>query len=213
MDCIAEKTFDTVEVALAQLRLGQPVIVTDDESRENEGDLIFPAKSATPELINFLMREACGIICAPASAQWLERLKVGSMVARNEESHRTDFCVSVDATEGITTGVSAADRAQTLQVLAQPQALPGDLVRPGHIFPIRAKAQGVLERPGHTEAAVDLAVLSGFDPVGVLCEVTNKDGSMARIDDLRAFKERFNLKMISIGSLISYREAQRVAMV
>ncbi len=210
---ILDKTFDSVEAALADLRLGKPLIVTDDESRENEGDLIFPAQLATPKLLNFLMRQACGIICAPASADWLDRLELPSMVERNQECQRTDFCLSVDAARGITTGVSAADRAYTLQLLASEQTLAKDLVRPGHIFPIRAKTGGVFERPGHTEAAVDLAQLAGFQPVGVLCEIITDDGTMARIDDLRQFKQRFDLKMISIASLVTYREHQRLALV
>lgn len=207
MKGVVEKTFDTVEAALAALRAGAPVLVTDDETRENEGDLIFPAQNATPELVNFLVHHTSGIICAPASIEWLDRLNLHRMVARNEECHRTDFCVSVDAAEGIGTGVSAADRAHTLKLLGDSRTRSEDLVRPGHIFPIRAKPDGVFERQGHTEAAVDLCQLAGFSPVGVLCEVVNPDGTMARVDDLIQFKKRFDLKMISIESLIVYRQA------
>ncbi|MGH8021877.1 MAG: 3,4-dihydroxy-2-butanone-4-phosphate synthase [Opitutaceae bacterium] len=197
--------FDTVEDAIQEIAAGRVVIVTDDESRENEGDLIMAASKATPETINMMIRYGSGIVCVPTTEYELRRLGLGPMVQQNRESHRTDFTVSVDAAEGITTGISAYDRALTIRILADPEAHPDQLVQPGHVFPLRARPGGVLERAGHTEAAVDLALLAGERPSGVLCEVLNDDGTVARVPQLVEFKKRFNLKMISIAQLIEYR--------
>lgn len=197
--------FDTIEEALVDIAAGRPVIVTDDEGRENEGDLILAAEKATPETVNMMIRHARGLICVPMMEGALKRLGIARMVAENRESQGTDFTVSVDAMEGISTGISAADRTRTIRVLADPKAKPEDLVRPGHIFPLRARPGGVLERAGHTEAAVDLARLAGLTPTAVICEILNEDGSCARIPDLLKFRQEFDLKLVSIAQLIEYR--------
>lgn len=197
--------FDSVEEAIQEIAAGRPVVVTDDENRENEGDLVMAAARAEPETINLMIREAGGLICVPTVSHQLRRLGINQMVPENRESHRTDFTVSVDAAEGITTGISAYDRARTIRILADPQASPDMLVQPGHIFPLRARPGGVLERAGHTEAAVDLASLAGLHPSGVICEILNRDGTMARQPELIEFKNRLGLKMISIAQLIEYR--------
>jgi 3,4-dihydroxy 2-butanone 4-phosphate synthase/GTP cyclohydrolase II len=181
------------------------VIVTDDERRENEGDLIMAASKATIEAIGVMIRHCSGIVCVATTGEVLSRLGLGPMVADNRDKHRTDFAVSVDAAEGVTTGISAADRARTIRIIGDPGSKPGGLVRPGHVFPLRARPGGVLERPGHTEAAVDLAVLAGLHPSGVLCELMNDDGTVARLGDIVGFKRRFSLRMISIGDLVKYR--------
>ncbi len=197
--------FDTVESALQEIAAGRLVIVTDDEDRENEGDLIMAAAKVTPQSIGMMVRYCSGIICVPATEPQLKRLGLGPMVGQNRESRRTDFTVSVDAAEGITTGVSAQDRSQTICILADPRARPEQLVQPGHVFPLRARPGGVLERAGHTEAAVDLAVLAGLPPAGVLCELVNDDGTVQRLPELLEFKQKFGLRMISIAQLIEYR--------
>jgi 3,4-dihydroxy 2-butanone 4-phosphate synthase/GTP cyclohydrolase II len=197
--------FDSVESALQDIAAGRLVIVTDDEGRENEGDLVMAASKVTPEAINMMIRHARGLICTPTTGAQLRRLGINPMVQENRESHKTAFTVSVDAAEGITTGISAYDRARTVSILANPEAKPEELVQPGHIFPLRAKDGGVLERAGHTEAAVDLASLAGLHPSGVICEILNEDGSVARLPELVEFKQRFGLKLISIASLIEYR--------
>jgi 3,4-dihydroxy 2-butanone 4-phosphate synthase/GTP cyclohydrolase II len=204
----AQTPFDSVESAIQDIAAGKLVIVTDDENRENEGDLIMAAAKATPETVNMMIRYGSGIVCVPTVEHQLRRLGLGPMVAGNRESHRTDFTVSVDAAEGITTGISAYDRTQTIRLLADPTARPEQLVQPGHVFPLRARPGGVLERAGHTEAAVDLAILAGLHPSGVLCELINDDGTVQRLPQLIAFKEKFGLRMISIAALIEYR-AQR----
>jgi 3,4-dihydroxy 2-butanone 4-phosphate synthase/GTP cyclohydrolase II len=196
---------DTIEAVLRDIRAGKPVIVIDDAERENEGDLILAAEKATAKNINFMMRFGRGLICAPISNERATRLGLNRMVLDNRESFKTDFTVSVDATENITTGISAEDRAKTIRILADPKAQPGDLVQPGHIFPLRAKAGGVLQRSGHTEAAVDLARLAGLDPSGVLCEIVKDDGTMARLPDLLKFKKQHKLKLCTILDLIEYR--------
>jgi 3,4-dihydroxy 2-butanone 4-phosphate synthase / GTP cyclohydrolase II len=201
-------TFDSVESAIAEIAAGRLVIVADDENRENEGDLIMAAEKATPETVNMMIRYGSGIVCVPTVEPQLRRLGLGPMVARNRESHRTDFTVSVDAAEGISTGISAYDRARTIRLLADPATRPEQLVQPGHVFPLRARPGGVLERAGHTEAAVDLATLAGLTPMGVLCELVNDDGTVQRLQQLTAFRQQFGLKMISIAALIEYR-AQR----
>lgn len=200
--------FDAVESAIQDIADGKLVIVTDDEGRENEGDLVMAAGKATPETINMMIRHARGLICVPTTATQLRRLGINQMVPENRESQSTAFTVSVDAAEGITTGISAYDRAATVAVLASPESRPEQLVQPGHIFPLRAKDGGVLERAGHTEAAVDLASLAGLHPSGVICEILNDDGTVARLPELVEFKARFGLKLISIASLIEYRLAR-----
>jgi 3,4-dihydroxy 2-butanone 4-phosphate synthase/GTP cyclohydrolase II len=198
-------SIDSIDAVLRDIRAGKPVIVVDDAERENEGDLILAAEKATAESINFMMRFGRGLICAPITNERATRLGLNRMVLDNRESFKTDFTVSVDATRDITTGISAEDRAKTIRLLANPKSQPGDLVQPGHIFPLRAKAGGVLQRSGHTEAAVDLARLAGLDPSGVLCEIVKDDGTMARLPDLIAFKKKHKLKLCTILDLIEYR--------
>jgi len=189
---------DSIEAVLRDIRAGKPVIVVDDAERENEGDLILAAEKATAKSVNFMMRYGRGLICTPITNERATRLGLNRMVLDNRESFKTDFTVSVDATENITTGISAEDRAKTIRVLADSKSKPGDLVQPGHIFPLRAKAGGVLQRSGHTEAAVDLARLAGLDCSGVLCEIVNDDGTMARLPDLLKFKKKHKLKLCTI---------------
>jgi len=205
MSSTAAPHFDSIESAIQDIADGKLVIVTDDEDRENEGDLIMAASKATPQTVNMMIRYCSGIICVPTVEPELRRLGLGPMVARNRESQRTDFTVSVDAAEGITTGISAYDRTQTIRVLADPASRPEQLVQPGHVFPLRARPGGVLERAGHTEAAVDLAILAGLHPSGVLCELINDDGTVQRLPELVEFGRRFGLRMISIAQLIEYR--------
>ena len=205
MSASAPLPFDSVESAIADIAAGRLVIVTDDENRENEGDLIMAATKATPETVNMMIRYGSGIVCVPTVEHQLRRLGLGPMVQQNREVQRTDFTVSVDAAEGISTGISAYDRTQTILILADPNARPEQLVQPGHTFPLRARPGGVLERAGHTEAAVDLATLAGLSPSGVLCELVNDDGTVQRLPQLEEFKKKFGLKMISIASLIEYR--------
>ncbi len=181
------------------------VIVVDDADRENEGDLVMAAEKASPKAINFMARFGRGLICVPTTGERLQQLGIEEMVARNQDSFKTDFQVTVDAAEGITTGISAADRARTIRVLCEPTATPADLRKPGHIFPLRAKPGGVLRRAGHTEAAVDFARLAGFRPVGVICEIMNDDGTMARLPELRRFARKHRLKLCSIEDLIQFR--------
>jgi 3,4-dihydroxy 2-butanone 4-phosphate synthase/GTP cyclohydrolase II len=200
--------FDPIESVLDDIRAGKIVIVTDDADRENEGDLVFAAEKVTPEAVNFMAMHGRGLICVPVTEQRAEQLGLQRMVVDNRESFRTDFTVSVDATEGVTTGISAADRAKTIALLARADARPADLVQPGHIFPLRAKSGGVLRRAGHTEAAVDLARMAGLDPTGVLCEILNTDGTMARLPELEVFKKLHGLKMCSIADLIAFRRTR-----
>ena len=197
--------FDTIEEALADIVAGKLVIVTDDENRENEGDLVMAASKATPETVNMMIRHARGLICVPTVEHQLRRLGIYQMVPENRKSQRTAFAVSVDAAEGISTGISAYDRAKTIAILADQQAKPEALVQPGHIFPLLARPGGVLQRAGHTEAAVDLASLAGLHPSGVICEILNEDGSMARLPELVELKRQFGLHMISIAQLIEFR--------
>ena len=194
-----------VEEAVADIRAGKMVIVVDDEDRENEGDLIFAAEKVTPEHVSFMVRYCSGIICVPMEGDRLEELNLPPMTSENNEAMRTAFTISVDAHEGTTTGISAADRAKTIATLIDPASRPPDLVRPGHIFPLRYTPGGVLRRAGHTEASVDLARLAGLYPAGVLCEVVNEDGSMARLPDLEAFAGRHGLRIVSIADIIRYR--------
>jgi 3,4-dihydroxy 2-butanone 4-phosphate synthase/GTP cyclohydrolase II len=197
--------FDSTESIIADIRRGKMVIVVDDEDRENEGDLIMAGQHATPAAINFMARFGRGLICAPTTSERLEQLGIGRMVRENRESFRTDFQVSVDAARDITTGISAADRAKTIQIMASPTAVPEDLVQPGHVFPLRARPGGVLQRAGHTEAAVDLATLAQCRPIGVLCEILNDDGTMARLPQLKKFAKKHRLKICSIADLIQFR--------
>jgi len=197
---------DTIEDALADLRAGKMVIVVDDANRENEGDFLIAARHATPEVINFMAKEGRGLICAPLTAERCRELELDLMVQNNSDPFRTAFTLSVDYNkDGNTTGISAHDRARTIQALIDPTTKPHDLNRPGHIFPLIAKEDGVLRRAGHTEAAVDLARLAGYEPAGVIVEIMNEDGTMARLPQLRVIADRHNLKLITIEDLITYR--------
>ncbi|MCE0496328.1 MAG: bifunctional 3,4-dihydroxy-2-butanone-4-phosphate synthase/GTP cyclohydrolase II [Methylacidiphilales bacterium] len=198
-------SIDPIESVLRDVRAGKPVIVVDDAERENEGDLILAGEKTTADSINFMVRYGRGMICAPITVERAAKLGLNRMVLDNRESFKTDFTVTVDAAEGVTTGISAADRARAVRILADPKSQPRDLVQPGHIFPLRAKAGGVLQRSGHTEAAVDLARLAGLDPSGVLCEIMKDDGTMARLPDLIRFKKKHKLKLCTILDLIEYR--------
>jgi 3,4-dihydroxy 2-butanone 4-phosphate synthase / GTP cyclohydrolase II len=200
-----ESSLNSVTELLAELRAGRMVVVMDDEDRENEGDLIMAAECATPEAVAFMIRHTSGIICVPMEEDALARLELPQMVPVNSESHRTAFTVSVDARAGTTTGVSSVDRAATIRALANPATAPNDFARPGHIFPLRSRRGGVLVRAGHTEAAVDLCRLAGLRPVGVLCEVMNDDGTMARRPQLQEFARRHALKVGTIADLIRHR--------
>jgi 3,4-dihydroxy 2-butanone 4-phosphate synthase/GTP cyclohydrolase II len=194
-----------VEEAIADIGAGRVVIVVDDHDRENEGDIIVAAERVTAEHIGFMVRYGSGIICVPMEGDRLEELQLPLMIAQNEESMGTAFTISVDARDGTTTGISAADRAHTIRTLIDPRSKPHDLARPGHIFPLRYTPGGVLRRAGHTEASVDLARLAGLYPAGVVCEVVNEDGTMARLDDLERFAKEHELSIISIADLIAYR--------
>ena len=198
-------TFAKVEDAIERIKDGGMVIVVDDEDRENEGDLICAAEKITPEHVGFMVRYCSGIICVPMEADRLERLNLPLMISDNSESMGTAFTISVDAKDGTTTGISAADRAKTIHTLIDPEAQPADLARPGHIFPLRYAEGGVLRRAGHTEASVDLARLAGLFPAGVVCEVVNEDGTMARLPDLERFAAEHDFPIISIAELIAYR--------
>ena len=197
--------FSSIESVLKDIARGKMVVVVDDADRENEGDLIMAGEKATAKSVNFMAKFGRGLICAPTVPERLQQLGIERMVLNNRESHRTDFQISVDAANGITTGISAADRAKTIKTLANPTSIPKDLVQPGHIFPLRAKAGGVLQRAGHTEAAVDLAQLAGCRPIGVICEIMSEDGSMARLPELRKFATKHKLKLCSIAQLIEFR--------
>lgn len=203
-----ENSFDSIESAIADIAAGKMVIVTDDESRENEGDLVMAAEKVTPQAVNEMALHARGLICVPMLSDQLRRLGINSMASENRESQQTDFAVSVDASVGITTGISAHDRAETIRILGDSNSEPKMLVQPGHVFPLRAKPGGVLQRAGHTEAAVDLAQLAGLNPSGVICEILNEDGSLARLPDLIKFKAKHKLKLICIADLIEYRHTR-----
>ncbi len=202
------KFFDAIESAVADIRRGKMVIVVDDADRENEGDLIMAGQFATAAAVNFMAKHGRGLICAPTTGERLEQLGIERMVRQNRETFKTDFQISVDAARGVTTGISAADRARTIQVMASPTAAPEDLIQPGHVFPLRARPGGVLQRAGHTEAAVDLIQLAGCRPCGVICEIMNDDGTMARLPDLKRFAKKFRLKICSIADLIQFRRAR-----
>jgi 3,4-dihydroxy 2-butanone 4-phosphate synthase / GTP cyclohydrolase II len=200
--------FDPIDEVLESLRQGRPIIVTDDANRENEGDLILAAEKATAETVSFMIRYTSGVICVPMEGSDLDRLELPLMTLRNNEAMRTAYTISVDAKSGVTTGISAADRTRTIRLLSDAATRADDLVRPGHVFPLRYREGGVLRRAGHTEAAVDLARLAGLRPAGVLAEVVNDDGSMARLPELFAFTEQHRLKLCSIEQLIAYRRAR-----
>ncbi len=198
-------SMDSIESALDDIRDGRMVIVIDEEDRENEGDLTMAAEKVTPDAINFMATHGRGLICLPMTGERLEHLKIPAMVTENESLHGTAFCVSIEARRNVSTGISAADRAMTILTAIDPTTRPDDLIRPGHIFPLRARQGGVLERAGQTEAAVDLARIAGLAPAGVICEIMNEDGTMARLPELRAFASRHNLKLISVVDLIKFR--------
>lgn len=188
---------------------GRMVILIDDESRENEGDLVIPASCITPDIINFMARYGRGLICMPMSGSMIDAFGLPQMVAKNLSTQQTAFTISIGARKGITTGISAYDRARTIQVAADPSSVAEDLVSPGHVFPLRARDGGVLARPGHTEAAVDLARMAGYSPAGVICEIMNDDGTMARLPDLVAFSRQHRLKIGTIADIIHYRKNQQ----
>ena len=200
-----ESPFATIEEALEDIRAGRFVVVVDDEDRENEGDLTIAAQFATPEAVNFMVKHARGLVCLCLTEERCDELGLRQMTDQNETPYGTAFTVSVEAREGVTTGISAHDRAHTIQVAVDPASTPHDLVQPGHVFPLRARRGGVLQRAGQTEAAVDLARLAGLIPAGVVCEIMNDDGSMARVPDLVPYCERHGLKMITVADLIEYR--------
>jgi 3,4-dihydroxy 2-butanone 4-phosphate synthase/GTP cyclohydrolase II len=197
--------FATIEAAIEDMRQGKMVVVCDDEDRENEGDLTIAAQFATPEAINFMRKEGGGLICLALTPERCDDLGLDLMAAKNESAFKTAFTVTIEARTGVSTGISAADRARTIQVAIDPATSPRELVQPGHVLPLKAKAGGVLERVGQTEAAVDLARLAGLIPAGVICEIMNDDGTMARVPDLVPYCERHGLKMITVADLVAYR--------
>jgi 3,4-dihydroxy 2-butanone 4-phosphate synthase/GTP cyclohydrolase II len=197
--------FSSIEDAIAEIRDGRMVIIVDDEDRENEGDLVCAAEKATPEIVNFMARHARGLICLPLTEERCDELHLTTQVADNTSYLGTAFTVSIDARKGVTTGISAADRATTIQAAVDPQTRPQDLARPGHVFPLRAKKGGVLVRPGQTEASVDIARMAGLYPAGVICEIMNEDGTMARLPELAEFAAQHHLKMITVADLVRYR--------
>ncbi|MDF2519830.1 MAG: bifunctional 3,4-dihydroxy-2-butanone-4-phosphate synthase/GTP cyclohydrolase [Clostridia bacterium] len=196
--------FNTIKEAIEDIKAGKMIVVVDDESRENEGDLLMAAEKATPEAINFMAKYGRGLICMPVNRERLEQLNIHQMVGKNTDNHETAFTVSIDAVE-TTTGISAYERAATIVKLLDPEAAPADFRRPGHVFPLEARTGGVLKRAGHTEAAIDMAVLAGLKPAGVICEIMNEDGTMARVPELMEFVKAHNLKIITIADLIAYR--------
>jgi len=205
LDSETNSAFSTIEAALEDIQAGRMVIVVDDENRENEGDLTIAAEKITPEAVNFMARHGRGLICMPMTEQRLDELQVPLMVSDNSSVHGTAFCVSIEAKQGVSTGISAGDRARTVLAAIDPRTRPADLARPGHMFPLRARPGGVLARAGQTEAAVDLARIAGLYPAGVICEVMNDDGSMARVQDLVGFAAAHDLKIITVADLIRYR--------
>src|SRR5215210_1218571 len=212
-----ESPFATVEEAVEEIRAGRAVVVVDDENRENEGDLTIAAQFVTPEAINFMATHGRGLICLALTGERCDELGLDLMAAKNETAFETAFTVAIEAREGVTTGISAADRARTVQVAIDPRSTARDIVQPGHVFPLKAKDGGVLERTGQTEAAVDLSRLAGLNPSGVICEIMNEDGTMARVPDLARYCERHGLRMVTVADLIAYRalidDKHHVAMV
>ena len=205
MNPITETAFSTIEDALEDIASGRMVVVVDDENRENEGDLVLAAQFVTPEAINFMTRQAGGWICLAMTPERCDELDLEMMTLKNESSHETPFTVTIEAREGVTTGISVYDQAHTMQVAIDPTKGPSDIVKPGHVRPLKANPGGVLKRTGHTEASVDLARLAGLNPAGVICEIQNEDGSMARGEDLAVYCFKHGLKMITIADLIAYR--------
>src|SRR5689334_5951410 len=200
--------FNSIESVVADLRAGKMVIVVDDADRENEGDLILAAQHVTPVAVNFMAKHGRGLICVPTTSERLTQLGIERMVRQNRETFKTDFQVSVDAARGISTGISASDRAETIRIMAEPTAVPEDLIQPGHVFPLRARPGGVLQRAGHTEATVDFVRLAGCRPIGVICEIMSEDGSMARLPELIKFSRNHHLKICTIADLIHYRRTR-----
>ena len=200
--------FNSIEAVVADLQRGRMVIVVDDADRENEGDLIMAAQFVTAGAVNFMAKHGRGLICVPTTSERLQQLGIERMVRQNRDTFKTDFQVSVDAARGIATGISAADRAETIRIMADPTAVPEDLVAPGHVFPLQARPGGVLQRAGHTEAAVDLVRLAGGRPMGVICEIMSDDGSMARLPELLKFAGKHRLKICTIADLIQYRRTR-----
>ncbi len=203
-----EHVFSLIEEAIEDVKNGKMVIVVDDDNRENEGDIVVAAEKATTEIINFMTKEARGLVCVPITADRAQCLHLEPMSKDNTDRHGTAFLISVDAKEGTTTGISASERAITARLLANPEAKPDDFLRPGHMFPLAAKKGGVLKRAGHTEAAVDLAWMAGLTPAGVICEIMNSDGSMARLPELKEFAKAHGIRIISIEDLIRYRSCR-----
>jgi 3,4-dihydroxy 2-butanone 4-phosphate synthase/GTP cyclohydrolase II len=203
-----KERFNSIESVVADLQKGKMVIVVDDADRENEGDLIMAAEFVTPAAINFMAKHGRGLICVPTGSERLQQLGIERMVRQNRETFKTDFQISVDAARGITTGISAADRAETIRIMADPTAIPDDLIQPGHVFPLRARPGGVLQRAGHTEAAVDLVRLANCRPIAVICEIMSDDGSMARLPELLKFAKKHRLKICTIADLIHYRRTR-----
>src|SRR5436853_5196545 len=205
---MTEKPFSTIEEAIEDIRESKMVVVCDAEDRENEGDLTLAAQFATPDAINFMAKEGRGLVCLALEPERCDELGLDLMAAKNESPFQTAFTVAIEAREGVTTGISAHDRARTIQVAIDPRSTPRDIVQPGHVFPLKAKDGGVLERAGQTEAAVDLARLAGLTPAGVICEIMNDDGTMARVPDLEEFCAKHNMKMVTVADLIEYRRRQ-----
>ena len=203
-----KERFNSIDTVVADLKKGKMVIVVDDADRENEGDLIMAAEFVTPAAVNFMAKFGRGLICVPTTSERLQQLGIERMVRQNRESFKTDFQISVVAARGITTGISAGDRAETIRIMADPTAIPDDLVQPGHVFPLRARPGGVLQRAGHTEAAVDLIKLAGCRPITVICEIMNDDGSMARLPQLMKFAKKHRLKICTIADLIHHRRTE-----
>lgn len=205
---LMRQQFNAIDSVAADLGKGKMVIVVDDADRENEGDLILAAQFVTPEAVNFMAKHGRGLVCVPTTSERLQQLGIERMVQQNRETFKTDFQISVDAARGITTGISAGDRAETIKIMADPTAVPEDLVQPGHVFPLRARPGGVLQRAGHTEAAVDLVKLGGCRPIAVICEIMSEDGSMARLAELAEFARKHRLKVCTIADLIEHRRTR-----
>src|SRR5690242_10715385 len=199
--------FTDVPTAIEEIRAGRMIVVVDDEDRENEGDLTLAAEKVTPEAINFMAKFGRGLVCLAMTEERLDALRIGPMTAENTSQFGTAFCEAIDARDGVTTGISAYDRARTIQVAIDPKSRPGDLARPGHVFPLRARKGGVLVRAGQTEASVDLARLAGMVPAGIICEIMNEDGTMSRVPDLIKFCNEHGMKMLTVVELIRYRMA------
>src|SRR5271169_1401038 len=204
---VPQSAFTDVPTAIEEIRSGRMVVVVDDEDRENEGDLTLAAEKVTPEAINFMAKYGRGLVCLTMTEERLDHLRIGPMTVENTSNYGTAFCEAIDARDGVTTGISAYDRARTIAVAIDPKTRPADLARPGHVFPLRARTGGVLVRAGQTEAAVDLAKMCGMAPGGVICEIMNDDGSMARVPQLVEFCKRHGIRMISVASLIRHRLA------